>query len=286
MEQLATQIAVAVDSARTHDTARTYQEQLAEEHERLRLVHDITNTLVSHIDAKELFAEISKCIGRIMHHDYCSLCVYEPSNNQFRLRALDFPKGKELLREETVFPAEDSPVGRVLATHTPLLISRLSIQTFPSKGTQLLLDSGIKSGCWLPLTGRKRFLGTLSVCSFRESAFSQGDLHLLSEVANQVAIAVDNALAFQEIAELKDKLAEEKVYLEDEIRTEHNFEEIVGESAALKHTSGPKAGPHLETFLIAFFNCSLVFSTFCSSLSMDRRIFLLATFSESRLSST
>jgi formate hydrogenlyase transcriptional activator len=119
--------------------------------------------------------------------------------------------------------------------HSPLLVNRLSIKNFPSKATQLLLDSGIRSGCWLPLAGRKRFLGTLGVCSFQESAFSQGDLELLSEVANQVAIAVDNALAFQEIAELKDKLAEEKFYLEDEIRTEHNFEEIVGESPALQH---------------------------------------------------
>jgi formate hydrogenlyase transcriptional activator len=235
MEQLVLQIAVAVDSARTHDKARSYQEQLTEEHERLRLVYDITNTLVRHLDVKELFAQISKCVGRVVHHDYCSLCVYEPSNNQFRLRALDFPKGKELLREETIFPIENSPVGRALATHNPLLINRLSIKSFPSKGTQLLLDSGIKSGYWLPLAGRKRFLGTLGVCSFQESAFSHGDLDLLSEVANQVAVAVDNALAFQEIAELKDKLAEEKVYLEDEIRTEHNFEEIVGESSALKH---------------------------------------------------
>ena len=235
MEQLVTQIAVAVDSALTHETVRTYQEQLAEEHERLRLVHDITNTLVSHLEAKELFAQISKCIGRVIHHDYCGLCVYEPSNNQFRLRRVDFPKGGDFLREETVFPTENSPIGRVLATHNPLLINRLSIKNFPSKWTQMLLDSGIKSGCWLPLAGRKRFLGTLGVGSFQESAFSQGDLDLLSEVANQVAIAVDNALAFQEITELKDKLAEEKAYLEDEIRTEHNFEEIVGESTMLKH---------------------------------------------------
>ena len=235
MEQLATQIAVAVDVALAHKTARTYQEQLTEEHERLRLVHDITNTLVSHLDAKELFLQISKCIGRVMPHDYCSLCLHEPSSNQIRIHALDFPKGGDLLREETVFLTEDSPAARALATHNPLLVNRLSIKNFPSKATQLLLDSGIRSGCWLPLAGRKRFLGTLGVCSFQESAFSQGDLELLSEVANQVAIAVDNALAFQEIAELKDKLAEEKFYLEDEIRTEHNFEEIVGESPALQH---------------------------------------------------
>jgi formate hydrogenlyase transcriptional activator len=209
-------------------------EQLAVEYERLRLVHDIANTVVRHLDAKELFVQISKCIGRVIQYDYCSLGLWEPASDQFQIRAIDFPKGGDLLPEEAAFPAKDSPAGIALITNNPLLINRLSIQDFSSKATQLLMNSGIKSGCWLPLPGRKRLLGTLNVCSFQESAFTQSDLGLLREVANQVAIAVDNALAFQEIAELTDKLAEEKSYLEDEIQTEHNFEEIVGESPALK----------------------------------------------------
>lgn len=209
-------------------------EQLAAEYERLRLVHEIASTVVSHLDAKELFAQISKCIGRVIQYDYCSLVLWEPDNDHFRIRALDLPVGVHPLPEEAVFPAKDSPAGKALITHNPVLTNRLCVQDFPSKATQLLLDSGIKSGCWLPLSGRKRFLGTLNVCSFQEAAFTERDLGLLSEVASQIAIAVDNALAFQEIAELKDKLAEEKFYLEDEIQTEHNFEEIVGESPALK----------------------------------------------------
>lgn len=234
MEQLVTQIAVAVDDRLTHETLRAYQDQLAGDHERLRLVHDITKTLVSHLDSKELFFQISKCIGRVVRHDYSSLCLHDPASNKFQLRAVDFPPARDLLRKAVVFAPEDSPEGRVLSTHNPLLINRLSIEHFPSQTTQSLLDAGIKSGCWLPLAGRNRFLGTLSVCSLQESAFAQSDLDLLSEVADQVAIAVDNALAFQEIAELRDKLAQEKVYLEDEIRTEHNFEDIIGESSALK----------------------------------------------------
>ena len=210
------------------------QEQLAAEYERLRLVHDIANTVIRHLDAKELFIQISKCIGRVIQYDYCSLGLWEPDSDQFQIRALDLPVGVHPLPEETVFPAKDSPAGTALSAQNPVLTNQLRVQDFPSKATQLLLDSGIKSGCWLPLPGRKRFLGTLNVCSFQESAFTERDLSLLGEVANQIAIAVDNALAFQEIAELKDKLAEEKFYLEDEIQTEHNFEEIVGESPVLK----------------------------------------------------
>ncbi|HYX70382.1 MAG TPA: sigma 54-interacting transcriptional regulator, partial [Terriglobales bacterium] len=99
--------------------------------------------------------------------------------------------------------------------------------------TRRMLAEGVQSACWLPLTTRNGVLGTLSVASLRESAFRPEDVELLSQIAGQVAIAIENALAFRQIAELKDKLAVEKLYLEDEIRSEYNFEEIVGKSAAL-----------------------------------------------------
>jgi formate hydrogenlyase transcriptional activator len=208
-------------------------EQLAIEDERLRHVHDIATTVVSRLDAKELLGRISKCIGRIIQYDYCSLAFWEPSSDQLQIQAVGVLKEPGLFPEGVVFPAKDSPGGMALFSHYPLLVSRLSFEDFPSKATQLLIDFGIKSGCWLPLPGRKRFLGTLNVCSFQESAFTQRDLVFLREVANQVGIAVDNALAFQEIAELRD-LADDKFYLEDQIQAEHNFEEIVGESPNLK----------------------------------------------------
>src|SRR5207244_2339532 len=93
---------------------------------------------------------------------------------------------------------------------------------------------GTKSVCHLPLIGRNRVLGTLSLGSMQDNAFSQEDVAFLSQVAKQVAIAVENAVAYGQISDLKDKLAQEKLYLEDEIRSELNFEEIVGKSEALR----------------------------------------------------
>src|SRR5207245_3849950 len=107
-------------------------------------------------------------------------------------------------------------------------------ERFDADITRRLIAEGVRVECCVPLITRERVLGTLNVASFRDSAFPQEDQDLLSQVGAQVAIAVENALAFQEIAELKNKLTEEKLYLEDEIRTEHNFEEIVGESPVLK----------------------------------------------------
>lgn len=230
MEKLATQLALGVEATSANATAKTYEQRLARELQRVRLVHDITNTLVRRLDPQDLFQEVSRCIGQVMQSEYCRLALYDPAKNQFRLLALD-SAGQHA--EESLIPVEGSPWGRVLATRNPILVNRLNLRDYPH-GVQLL-GQGIKSGCWLPLVNRDRFLGVLSVCSSREAAFTQEDVTLLTDVANQVALALDNALAFREIAELKDRLAEEKIYLEEEIRTEHNFEEIVGNSPAIKH---------------------------------------------------
>ena len=96
------------------------------------------------------------------------------------------------------------------------------------------MKAEVRSACFLPLISPKRTIGTLNIYGRKETDFSQREVSLLSRVANQVAIAMDNALAFRQISELKDKLANEKLYLQDEVRTESAFDEIVGESAVLK----------------------------------------------------
>jgi formate hydrogenlyase transcriptional activator len=97
-----------------------------------------------------------------------------------------------------------------------------------------MLREGLQSLCCVPLLSHDRVLGSLNVGSFRPDAFSEDSVELLGQVALQIAIAVENALAYREIADLKEKLNTEKLYLEDEIRTEQGFDEIVGQSVALK----------------------------------------------------
>ena len=205
-----------------------------QEHESFRLLLEINNALVRNLDLRDLLAQVSVCIRRVMQHDYSSLCLHNPLTNRFSIHAIDFPGGAGTIRQELNFPVEDSPAGKAFSTGKALLIDHLDVHAFPSEITEMLVKDGIRSGCWLPLVGRERTLGTLNVCSRQESGFTETDVDLLSQVANQVAIAVDNALAFRQIAELRDKLAEEKSYLEDEIRSQYNFDEIIGESPALK----------------------------------------------------
>ncbi len=234
LKLVARQVAVAVDNALNYQSAQSTQEELARERDRLSLLLEVNNAFVSYLNLRELFVSISACLRRVMQHEYTSLALYDPDRNQLRLYALDFPAGKGLIHEEMSLSPEATPAGKAFATRKPQLLDSSSLKQFPSEVTRLAVAEGLKSGCCLPLISRNRVLGTLNVASLREAAFTQEDVDFLSQVANQIAIAIENAMAFGQIAELKEKLAEEKLYLEDEIRTEHNFEEIVGESAALK----------------------------------------------------
>jgi formate hydrogenlyase transcriptional activator len=234
LQQVAAQVAVAVDNALNFQDAQVYEERLSRERDRLRLLLEVNNVLVSNLDLRELLKQTADCLRKVIHHDYTSLALYDPASNEMRLRALDFPEGKGLIQEEMTVPLQGSAGGEAFATRKPLLIDAADFDRFQSPIARLAKAEGLKCVCVLPLFTSTRDLGILALGALAEDAFKKEDIDLLAQVANQIAIAVENALAYREIAELKNKLAEEKLYLEEEIRTEHNFEEVIGESAALK----------------------------------------------------
>jgi formate hydrogenlyase transcriptional activator len=225
IQNAAAPVAVAVDNALSH-------QELAHERDRLQALLEITNALVSNLKYAELCRAISSCLNQVIPHDYASLALMGLEPGTMVLKALDFPAGKGLIREDMVFPSEGSPAGAALAERRP---KRFDLaQRTHTAVSRLLVEEGLRSAACAPLTTRNRMLGTLNVASFRADAFSDSDLDFLLQVANQVAIAVENAMSYTELSELKDKLAEEKLYLEDEIRTEGNFTDMVGESEPFK----------------------------------------------------
>jgi formate hydrogenlyase transcriptional activator len=234
LEQVAKQVAVAVDNALNFEQAQSVQQQLAREHHVSRLLLDVNNAVISKLDLRELFAAITACLHRVMQFAYISLALYERESNQLRIHALDFPQGRGLMHEDILVPLEIAPSGMAFTSQKPVLLRSIDTERFPSEIARLLIAEGIRSTCSIPMTSHGQALGTLSVGSLQEAAFSEEDARLLTQVTNQIAIAVENALAYREIAELKDKLSEEKLYLQDEIRTEYNFEEIIGESPTLR----------------------------------------------------
>jgi len=234
MIQVARQVAVAVDNALNFETARAYEEQLARERDRLRALLEINNAVVTCLDPKPLFQAISASLRHTFGIDYISLVTYDQEANTFRLHALDFPEGSGIIREDALIPVDSSVVGDVYRTREARFLSiEEAALSWPSTA-DILSREGLQSiGC-LPLITRGETLGTLNLGSRRAHFFTPDDGQYFSQVAGQVAIALDNALSYKRIEELNARLAEEKIYLEDEIRTDSRFEDIIGQSRALR----------------------------------------------------
>jgi formate hydrogenlyase transcriptional activator len=234
MERVASQVAVAVDNALNLETSQAYQSQLARERDRLQVLLEINNVLITSREVPELFRGIVKTLERVIHHDYTSLALRDSQSGLLKIHALDFPSNPGIFKQEITVPGDTSPSGQAIASGQPFLARGSEIDRYQNEIITALRTSGVQTICCVPLITHGEAFGTLNVASRRIDAFSPQDVELLQQVASQIAIAVENALAFKEIESLKNKLAEEKLYLEEEIRSEFNFEEIIGESPALK----------------------------------------------------
>src|SRR6195256_1275311 len=209
------------------------QAGLEHEKDRLKLLLDMTNTMVLNLEPRDLLRAISASIRQDLRCD--SVGVWLPDSDRLVLRQLaqDFPESNGFSKEDLTQPIEGSESGNVFKTGKPFIV-RTHADVTSEWGIIAVRAEAFESGCCLPLISRNRTLGVLGLGSRIENSFSPDDVDFLMRVAGQVAIAVENALAYREIAELKDKLAQEKLYLEEEIRSEADFEGIVGQSSALR----------------------------------------------------
>ena len=234
LERIARQVAVAVDNALNYQRAQTYQHQLIRERDRLRALLDLTNAVVSQLDLQQLVRTIAASLRKLLDCEYVSLAIYNQQTRRMHIRALDFPESRGFLQPEMSLPADQTPAGRACATRQPVMLDQREIARINPQIGALAAAEGLQSGVSLPLLTPERAIGALNLASRRENAFSEEDVEFLRLVAGQIAIAVENALAYREVEQSKEKLKEEKLYLEDEIRSEHNFEEMIGESATWK----------------------------------------------------
>ena len=217
---VADQIALATDDAINFANSQRAQE-------RLQLLLDLTNRVASHLNLREVLREISAQIRGVMQCDGVGIGLPSPENGRFRMYVLDFPNAPADL-EEGYEPDGDNPVAEVFRSGEPVILRGEDIQRL-----KIAADHGIRSSVHVPLTGRGGVVGVLSLGALREHAFSGDDLAFLTQVARQVALAIENALAYGEVSEQKQKLTLEKLYLEDELRSEGQFDEIIGRSESL-----------------------------------------------------
>ena len=193
----------------------------------------LSSALLANMDVRKLLAAISASIGEVIPHDAATMGLYDSTAGSLMVQFLGSeesgtPRGEVRLR------LDDSPAGEAFRTREPIILTRLNTPDYSADGLRHLTALGLRSACWVPLVHRGEAIGTLAVASRMEEAFGQHEVEMLTGIAGQVAMAVSNAVAFRQIVELRDRLSQEKQYLEEEINLENRFEDIVGESTGLR----------------------------------------------------
>jgi formate hydrogenlyase transcriptional activator len=229
LEQCSTQIAIAVENALNFEKVRYAEREVRQERDRTRLLLEINNALVSHLDLHELVKRISSSLQQVLQHDFVGLALYDSESGKVMARARDSTTDAIV-----PFDPEGTTSGLAYETGASVYLPKPDRVAFPSAVTAEFFDKGMKTFFSVPVTMRGKKLGVLTLASTREDALAREDRELVEQLSKQVALAAANALIVSDLETLKDKLAQEKLYLEDEIRTEFNFDEIIGQSPALR----------------------------------------------------
>jgi formate hydrogenlyase transcriptional activator len=220
------------EQRKLEESLRGVSERLREEKKRQQVLMEVSRALSGKWDAGQIFPRISAYLRRVLRQEYAALALRDEKSGQLIRHAMDFPLRKAPGVEAEANPASD-PGGRALLERSPLIFDKDEMQGFQAGTTDHLLAEGLQSLCCVPLLRPKGPLGVLVLGSTRAGAFKSDDLMLLNQVADQVAIALENAWIAREVKQLKSRLQQEKRYLEGEPRTQHHFEEIIGESRPL-----------------------------------------------------
>jgi len=235
LQRVASEFAVAVE-------AFLAKQEAVRERDRLRTLFDITNALVSKLGWDELFSAISDQLSKVIRHDYAmlTLCNDTGGLDPYALHST----GPRIFDElKGPFDPAGMPAAEVLATGKPVVARDTDVDRYPAMRRFLAL--GFKSICSVPLITRDRVFGTLALSRMTDDEWTPEDVEFLVQVASQIAIAVENSLTYRELGQIKERLAIEKLYLEDEIRLDHNIGNMVGEGPVFKavlksvHTVAP-----------------------------------------------
>ena len=223
MQQVAKQVAVAVDNVLHDESDRATQRQLTRERDRMRLLLEVNNAVVSHLSVEDLFHAVSACLRKVIEHDGSALILHDPETRRYRVHVLSFAKNQSFIKEGIAGTDCKIPANVAIKTRQPAVLGEADLKGLAAdtECARHWLAEGVKAFCSIPLLSRDHALGALDMGRRREDAFSADEVELLVEVGKQIAIAVENAQAYREISELKDRLAKENLYLEEEVLTEH-----------------------------------------------------------------
>lgn len=233
MRSVASHVSVALDSALAFEAAGDYQRELARERDRLRLVLEINNHVISRLDMIELFRAASVSIRKCFENDLTGFWVFERESNRLKCAVLDFPGSGDGLAEIQLGELTE-PELEAMRSRTPRFWTPADLRQLPLEVAKRLRTEGIQTLISASLVSQRGPIGALVLGSRRAAAFSQQDCDLVMQLSTQISLALDNALAYGHVSASRNRLEDERLYLESEIRSEYNFEDIVGRSTALR----------------------------------------------------
>lgn len=230
MRSIGGHVAVALENALAITSVEAYQHDLTRERDRLRLLLEINNHVVTILDINDLFRAASASIRKHFANDFTSFMLFDDRSDRLEVVVLDFPASRGFMSDVPV-PVAQEDLERLRARQPRVLTPS---DKLPPVITQMLRAESIASVTALPLVGARGPIGAMVLGSRKQHSFTQADLDLLSQVSSQISLAIDNALAYGRISASRDHLEEQRVYLESEISSEYNFEDIVGRSSAFQ----------------------------------------------------
>ena len=234
MNCVSSQIAMSLDRTLAFEFAEEYQRELVHERDRLKLLLEINNHVVSQLDMNDFFRAASASIRRFLGNDATGFWLLDEESKRLNCAVLDFPSSRNALASIDI-PDVTEEVMQKLRARTPIIETLEDVERhFPPAACRPLRSESIVSIVHVPLVAPRGPIAAMSLGSRRANAFSQGDVDILMQVGSQIALALDNALAYERINASRNRLEEQRVYLESEIVSESGFEDIVGKSEALR----------------------------------------------------
>ncbi len=233
LSSAADQVALAISHALSRETSRRTQSELEVQRGRLKFLVDLTNGVMADLHVNDLLREVTVGIRRVIPSDFALVGLLESESGRVCVNACDMAE-ETMLAKEAVDSLGEMFGARVFSTGKPWIGNSEEFDQVDAAGDPECTVAGFRNSCVVPLAGRDRILGVLALGKHEDIAYTKDEIDFLLQVSSQVTVAVENALVYGQMRELKDNFSEERVYLEDEIRSELNFEEIVGRSVVLQ----------------------------------------------------
>ena len=235
--QAGSRFPVRVESERRRSGLEQHTRQHVEgerERARLNLLMELASQVISGVELRDFLHTALESIRWLVSSDEGCVFLKRQRNGELEIYASDFSGGVTSRLEGTAIPIEGTIAGRVFQTGNAWAGTCERALTLLPPCDPVPLVEGPTISCMVPIQGRSRVLGTLSLVRHEMHPYDQDELDTLTQVSKQLAIAVENVLLHEENEELKKRLTQENVSLDAEIHREAGFEEIVGNSEVLR----------------------------------------------------